>query len=119
MARLLGRREKRPDAATVYRRAVILDFQVATARCLSFPPLEGLRDLLARWDDTEKERFDEDSRRFSAENETLLRDSGLWEEMTGEERQVVRALPGEIEDQLIINATWARRPRSRWRGTRP
>ncbi|HJW74784.1 MAG TPA: DUF4272 domain-containing protein [Thermoleophilia bacterium] len=107
MARLLRRREKRPDAAMVYRRAVILDFQVATGHWLSVPPPEELRGLLARWDRSEREQFYAESRRFSDENVALLRESGLWQEMTEEERQVAGGLPGEIEEQLVINATWA------------
>lgn len=107
MARFLRRRQKHPDAATVYRRAVILDFQVATAFWLTTPPPEELQGLLERWSRSENDQFYEECRRFSEENVALLRGSGLWQEMTEEERRVASALPGEIDDQLLINATWA------------
>ena len=102
LERLFASRRPSPDA--VMRRLLIFKHQIVHG--LTTPPQAILSTWKASWAKDEWDRFQSDMQARSAEMQRAVRQAGLWEFMTDDERIFIASPLLEVTEQQKVNASW-------------
>lgn len=94
----------RPSAAQVAERLVILGFVVLDSTAI--PPPDMLERLMADWSEAARADFVFKSRQIRDEFWQQLRDEGVWESLSPDERQYVTTPIHRLTAQQRIDASW-------------
>lgn len=100
----LGQGNRRPTAATVMERAIIL--QQLLAKGMSLPPPDQIGSIMAKWTDQERSGFEQRCRLLYKGQVEKLESIGLWKKMESEEPAFLEAGPLELSPQAQIDAMW-------------
>lgn len=103
--KLFSKKPDWPDVEAVVRRGIILRELVAVG--MQTPSEEQMVELREKLTQEQWEGFRDQGKEFRKEHEREMREWGLWEFMTGEERETCRTTPEEVSDEILLNALWS------------
>lgn len=92
-----------PDAASAIRRLLILKYLVISGQYT--PPPDYLAQAMHSWSEDDRNKLKRDVKAITGSVIQLLRQYGLWGEMTRDERKFMQDLPA-VNMQQYINVSW-------------
>ena len=98
------RRNRPPSAAEVARRLVVLKYVAGYA--LTTPPREALAQAAQGWDETERARFAAKAQALRDEYWQRVRELGLWEALSPQERELAGTTMLTMTPQQRLAAAW-------------
>ena len=94
----------RPTLIEVYNRLLILKHVVVYA--LSNPPENILLEVSAQWTKQDKDDYDKSSKERSHKQRALLKQVGMWQHITSQERNFLESFGFGIKQKQIVDASW-------------
>ncbi len=96
---------KRPDAALVARRSVVL--ACCAREALAWPPPDAMHELFSRWSDEDRQSLLRTRERTVKDVVGQMERSGAWSEATAGERRLIAGQLTRRSVQEYIDAAWA------------
>lgn len=93
-----------PSNEDAFNRLQVLRFVVSHA--LSTPPRDILDDLMANWSELEQKRFEKESLQRSQEIVDIMKEAGLYEEASPEEREFLGTTMLTMDTRQQKNMSW-------------
>lgn len=94
----------RPNAEDVYRRLLVLKAVVGYA--FASPPGEMLKEAAAQWSKEQCEKFNSACKAEAEAHVAKLRESGLWEYATPEEKKFLSSYGFKMDAYAHVAAAW-------------
>jgi len=93
-----------PNAQESARRLLVLSCLIAYAHAQ--PPREVWTQIVPTWSKEEQESFFQEFKKIPQSIANLLRESGVWKDMSPKEHTFLHAYPQDLPEQELVDYSW-------------